>query len=61
MTDRAPSTADPPEHAHTTRALDDPLTLGRAARIVRLALARQTGRPDDHTPKTETPKPENRP
>lgn len=61
MTDRAPSTADPPQHARPTRALDDPLTLGRAARIVRLALARQTGRPDDHTPKAEAPIPENRP
>lgn len=55
MTDRAESTADPPERARATRALDDPITLGRAARIVRLALARKTGRPDeDHTLKAET-------
>jgi hypothetical protein len=38
-----------------TRALDDPLTLGRAARIVRVALDRKIGRLDDHDrPKAAT-------
>ena len=62
MTDRASRTADPPGRPQPTRAIDDPLMLGRAARLVRLALARQTGRPDDHhSAKAETPTLDNRP
>ncbi|SFQ75411.1 hypothetical protein SAMN05421854_1232 [Amycolatopsis rubida] len=60
MTDK-PARTVAPGQTPSTRALDDPITLGRAARIVRLALARQTGRPHDQTGKAATPTPDKQP